>query len=164
MSFRDYAIVFLLLDSGIRRGELIALTLDDVNVMSGVITIRKGKGGKQRQVRVGDKCRKTLWRYVNDFRKESDSDILFLSRGGKPLTGNAIAQMLRRLGKRTGLYVHAHKFRHTYATLFAQKTPNALLLADALGHATLKMSQQYVHLAGTQSTDSNSPMDWLLNQ
>ena len=79
MSYRDYTIVFLLLDSGIRRGELIALTLDDVNVINGIITIRNGKGGNQRQVRVGDKCRKILWRYVSDFRKESDSDVLFLS-------------------------------------------------------------------------------------
>jgi site-specific recombinase XerD len=61
MSFRDYAIVFLLLDSGARRGELITLTLDDVNVMSGVVTIRDGKGVQQRQVRIGDKCRKILW-------------------------------------------------------------------------------------------------------
>jgi site-specific recombinase XerD len=164
-SFRNYAIVFLLLDSGIRRGELVALTLADVNAITGVVTVRHGKGDKQRAVRVGNACRKAVWRYANEFRQplHPEVDALFLDRHGRPLKANAVALMLRRLGERTGLHVHAHKFRHTFATMFATRVPNALLLADALGHETLEMSQKYVHLAGTQSTDAHlSPMDWLL--
>jgi integrase len=79
------------------------------------------------------------------------------------MTAHSLAQMLKCLGNRTGLHVHAHKFRHTFATLFATKVPNAILLADALGHETLSMSRHYVHLAGTQSTDFESPMNGILD-
>ena len=55
-SYRDYAIVFLLLDTGLRRGELQALGVDDVNLTTGLITVKHGKGDKWRQVRIGKAC------------------------------------------------------------------------------------------------------------
>jgi len=166
VSFRNHAIVFLLLDSGIRRDELVCLTLDDVNVVSGQVTIKRGKGGKFRQVRVGNACRKVLWRYAMEFRKPLHNDVqaFFLTRSGCPLSYEAVGSLLKRLGDRVGFPVYAHKFRHTFATMFARKTPNALLLADALGHTTLKMAMWYVHLVGSDSTDRVSPMDDLLGR
>jgi site-specific recombinase XerD len=163
MSYRDYAICLLLLDSGLRRAELVNLKLDDVNLLTGKLIVTEAKGGKSRQIRIGNNARKALWLYVNQFR-ESETDYLFIGKQGKPLTANGLALMLRRLGKRTGLHVHAHKFRHTFATLFAVKVPNAILLAHVLGHESLVMSKHYVHLAGTQATDVGSPMDWLLEE
>ncbi len=166
VSFRNYAIVLLFLDSGLRRGELLALELEDVNVLTGVVTVRHGKGGKSRQVRVGNVCRKALWRYVAEFRQaEPGVNSFFVNRWGKPMSHTALTQMLRRLGKRTGLHVYAHKFRHTFATLYAQRVPSAILLADALGHSSVEMSRRYVHLAQTQSTDiAPSPMNGILRE
>jgi len=163
MSFRDYANCLLLLDSGLRRAELVNLKLDDVNLLTGKLIVTEAKGGKSRQIRIGNNARKALWLYVNQFR-ESETDYLFIGKQGKPLTANGLALMLRRLSKRTGLHVHAHKFRHTFATLFAVKVPNAILLAHVLGHESLVISKHYVHLAGTQATDVGSPMDWLLEE
>ena len=116
MSYRDYAICLLLLDSGLRKSELVDLELDDVNLLTGQIAVRHAKGGKSRQVRIGNNTRKALWLYVNQYR-DSEGGYLFVTRQGTPLTANGLALMLRRLGKRTGLKVHAHKFRHTFATM-----------------------------------------------
>ena len=78
------------------------------------------------------------------------------------MSGNSVAQMMRRLGKSTGLTVYCHKFRHSFATLFCQRTPNSILLADILGHETLEMSKRYVHLSGVEALKSISVMDELL--
>lgn len=56
----------------------------------------------------------------------------------------------------------AHKPRHTFGTNFAIRTPNAILLADVLGHETLDMSKRYVHLAGVNVMQSSSVMDDIL--
>jgi site-specific recombinase XerD len=164
-SFRNYAIVFLLLDTGIRREELVKLTVDDVNVVSGVVSVEHGKGDKQRKVRMGNACRKVLWRYVIEHRNPRDEEVrtFFLDRRGKGMSYNAVGMMLTHLSQTTGIRVYAHKFRHTFATMFAKNLPNAMLLADALGHEDLKMAKWYVHLAGTESTDNNSPMDKFLS-
>ena len=116
MSFRDYVICLLLLDSGLRRSELVNLKLDDVNLLTGKLMITEAKGGKSREIRIGNNARKALWLYVNQYR-DSEGGYLFVTRQGTPLTANGLALMLRRLGKRTGLKVHAHKFRHTFATM-----------------------------------------------
>ncbi|MBN1875156.1 MAG: tyrosine-type recombinase/integrase [Anaerolineae bacterium] len=87
-SYRDYTICFTFLDSGLRKGELLALTLNDVNILTGVIVVQHGKGDKSREVKVGNACRKILWRYANDFRKpqEEGEKTFFLGRDGKPLS------------------------------------------------------------------------------
>jgi len=116
--YRDYAIVFLLLDSGLRRGELAALAVADVDMTTGLITVQHGKGDKWRQVRVGDVCRKVLWIYINKHRSPAGEDetALFLSDRGSPMTGNALGCLFRRLSAELGFRVYAHKFRHTFAT------------------------------------------------
>jgi len=164
-SQRDYAIILLLLDTGIRRKELVDLVLNDVNVTTGKINIREGKGRKARQLRCGNTCRKALWHYLNGSRKPLHNGVasFFLGKSGGLLSYEAVGALCRHLSRKTGIRVYAHKFRHTFATMFARGTPNALLLADALGHEDLDMAKWYVHLAGTQSTDRTSPMDRLLS-
>lgn len=159
LNYRDYAIVFLLLDSGLRRGELVALNLEDVDVKTGMVTVRKGKGSKWRQVRVGDACKKVLWTYLNQHRRKSDSEAFFASfRDGSQLSGNAVSLILRRIGEELGFRVYTHKFRHTFATNLAKQVPNAFLVAQALGHSEINTAMIYVHLAQADSVDV-SPMD-----
>ncbi len=69
----------MFLDSGMRVSELANLNLDDVDMSSGSILIRKGKGSKQRVVRIGSKAQKTLWRYVTIYRR-GDCARLFLNK------------------------------------------------------------------------------------
>ncbi|MBN1873886.1 MAG: tyrosine-type recombinase/integrase, partial [Anaerolineae bacterium] len=128
-SYRDYAICFTFLDSGLRKSELLNLTLNDVNILTGVIVVQHGKGDKSREVKVGNTCRKILWRYVNDFRPETEAKQFFLAHGGQFLKYHALNSVMRRLSEKCGFRVYCHKFRHTYATNIAKKFPNAFLIS-----------------------------------
>ena len=159
LNYRDYTIVFLLLDSGLRRGELVDLNVEDVDVKTGLVTVRKGKGSKWRQIRVGDACKKVLWTYLNQHREKSESEAFFISlRDGNRISGNAVGLILRRIGQELGFRVYTHKFRHTFATNLAKQVPNAFLVAQALGHSEINTAMIYVHLAQADSVDV-SPMD-----
>lgn len=166
LSYRDYAICFLLLDSGLRREELAKLNVTDVDLTTGLVTVKHGKGDKWRQVRVGDNCRRVLWAYVNKHRKAPDTEpALFVSETGQPerITGNALGCLFSRLSRALGYRVYAHKFRHTFATNLAKQVPNAFLVAQALGHEDLNTASIYVHLAQTEAVDV-SPMDSYLKK
>lgn len=165
LSFRDYAIVFLLLDSGIRRSELVGLTVDDVNVFSGLIRIENGaKYGKYREVRVGLNCRSVLRQYINGHRKAKKGvESFFVNRFGDTLTYEAIGSMMGRLNERLPFRVHAHKCRHTYATNLAEQGENAFQIAHLLGHEDVTTARIYVHLGQKKQEARQSPMDKKLN-
>lgn len=163
-SYRDYAIVYLLLDSGLRKAELINLCTEDVNLITGMIDVKFGKGNKTRQVCIGKNCRKILWLYCNEYRKpkEETEKRLFLLKCGKPLTYGGLGVIMQRLSKKCGFNVHCHKMRHTYATNVARRFPNAFLLSEVLGHSDLDTSQRYIHFATNDVQSILSPMDDLL--
>lgn len=118
---RNLSILLLLLDSGIRVSELVAIDLDDLNLTEGYIGIRGAKGGKERAVPIGSLAQKALWKYIYNYRPEPLTHSvkrLFLNDKGLPLTRNGIQQMLRRCGKKagiTGVRCSPHTFRHTFA-------------------------------------------------
>jgi site-specific recombinase XerD len=115
---RNRAIVMMLLDTGLRLFELANLQLEDVNKRTGSILVRRGKGAKQRVVRIGFTTQKALWKYVTVYRR-GDSKSLFLNRSGQPLDINGIKIMIRILGKKAEVNkFHVHRLRHTFAISF----------------------------------------------
>jgi integrase/recombinase XerC len=100
--FRNRTILMMLIDSGMRVSELASLKLADVEMNSGSILVRNGKGNKQRTVRIGAVVQKSLWRYLTLLRK-GNSDNLFLTSTGQPLKADAIKLLIRRLEKRGGV-------------------------------------------------------------
>lgn len=141
---RNRAIVMIFLDTGMRVSELANLNLDDVDMGSGSILIKHGKGGKQRLVRIGSRARKALWRYVTIYRR-GNCDRLFLNRSGEPLDSTGTKLMIRRLGKKAGVHgVHAHRLRHTFAISFLRAGGDVFSLQYLLGHTTLQMTQRYL--------------------
>jgi len=147
---RGYAICVLLLDTGMRSGELCGIKLSDVDFKRGVIKV-KGKGDKERMVPIGNLAKKALMRYIKVFRPEPAMgaiDNVFLSVDGYPLTPNAIAKFMRRLAKRTGIErLHAHLWRHTSAVRYLMAGGDVFSLQTILGHETLEMTRHYVQLA-----------------
>jgi len=143
LEVRNRAIVFILLDCGLRIQELAQLALDDVSMNTGTILVRNGKGGKQRTVRIGNLAQKALWRYVNIHRRNT-SKTLFVDRTGQPLSVNGAKIIIKRLGKKAGLKVHPHKLRHTFAINFLRAGGDAFSLQYLLGHSTLQMTQRYI--------------------
>jgi site-specific recombinase XerD len=86
-----------LLDTGLRVSELASLTLDDVNMNTGSIVVRHGKGGKQRIVHIGSKAQKALWKYITIYRR-SESKSLFINRANEPLDVVGVKILIKRLG------------------------------------------------------------------
>ena len=162
-----YAIALLLLGTGIRAAEQVGLTLNDTNLKSGAVKVT-GKGRKERIVPFGATTKKALLRYIHTFRPEpfhEGIEQLVLATDGSPLTYSGLAQAIKRLGKRTGVpRLHSHLSRHTFAVRYLVNGGDIMTLRLILGHATLEVTQMYVHLAETHVEVQHhrfSPMDRL---
>jgi site-specific recombinase XerD len=113
---RDTAIIRLLLDTGMRRDELVGLRLADVDVV-GHVAVVLGKGRRERGCPFGDKTAVALDRYLRarKVHRLAESEWLWLARKG-PLTSSGLGQMLERRGEAAGLgRIHPHQLRHTFA-------------------------------------------------
>lgn len=147
---RDRAIVFLMLDTGLRASELCGLAACDVDFKNARIWVM-GKGKKERFLPMSPDTRAVLWKYLNKDRlDEPASAPLFAMIDGRPMTRVSLLQLLRRLGERAGVRdVHPHRFRHTFAIQFLRNGGDVYALQAALGHTTLEMVRRYLQLAQT---------------
>lgn len=153
LGYRNYAMVLLLLDSGIRATEITMIKLSDINWSRGSITVM-GKGDKERTVALGNVTSAALREYIEKHRNTTrygGTDMLFTSKGGKPITYNVLKLTFSRLKTCTKITrLHAHLCRHTFATDFIDRKGPTLALQHILGHTSLAMVQAYVHLTESQ--------------
>ena len=146
---RDRAMVLSLLDTGLRCSELVQLSTDDLNLDTRRLLVRHGKGNKERVVPFADACRAALAWYLEIRGGEPGPLFLAASHLGvlKPavaLQPNGLKQMLRRLGRRAGVAkVHAHRFRHTFATWAIAHDARELDVQHLLGHSSPDMVRRY---------------------
>ncbi|MBF0333918.1 MAG: tyrosine-type recombinase/integrase [Alphaproteobacteria bacterium] len=145
---RDYALVQLLVQTGLRVGEAAALRRADVEVRerSGLVRVRDGKGGKAREVPLNAMARRALRLYLEQ-RPDDVADALFLSGRHAPLPVRSIQAIVGRLARRARLDrlpVSAHTLRHTFALNFLRANPGQLVeLASLLGHESLDTTALY---------------------
>jgi len=166
-NIRNQTIFMLLLDTGLRMGELINLKMDDVHMNDGLLKVM-GKGKKERIVPMGSNAQRALQRYLFRYRPRpfhSGIDNVFLSVLGKPLTENSIKLIFSRLAKKSGVArLHAHLCRHTFATRFLINGGDVFTLQQILGHSTLEMVRHYVSIAANHVAIQHqkfSPLDRL---
>jgi integrase/recombinase XerD len=140
--------VQILLGTGMRLGELVALTLDDIEDDGEVafLKIRHGKGAKFRRTPMSDRLRREVNRYLNRWRPEVSSRNLLVTSTGRPVREITVSELFRRLRAKTGLAVRAHKLRHTFATEYLRNGGDIERLRRLLGHTTYLMVMRYVHL------------------
>jgi integrase/recombinase XerC/integrase/recombinase XerD len=165
---RNQTIFMMLLDAGLRIGEIIRLKMDDLHLDEGIIKV-PSKGKKERFVPIGSNSQKVLQRYIFRYRprqNDAQNDYVFLSTGGKPLTENSLKLMFTRLARRSGVKrLHAHLCRHTFATKFLINAGDVFSLQQILGHSTLEMVRHYVNLASSHVTLQHrrfSPLDRII--
>ena len=163
--YRNETIFALLLDTGLRIGELVNLQTSNAHVTEGYLKVI-GKGNKERIVPIGVNAQKILHRYLFRFRpRDNKRNLVFLSVSGEPLTGNSMKLMFSRLAKLSGvLRLHAHLCRHTFATRFLINGGDVFTLQQILGHSSLEMVRNYVSLASSHVTLQHrkfSPLDYL---
>jgi len=143
--YRNKAILYMFLDTGLRLSELAGLQMSDINIERGIIKVM-GKGNKERLVRVGLKTQKALWNYLS--RRNSELTHVWIGLDNEPFTATGIAQMIRNLGKRLGIKLSPHRLRHSFAISFLRNGANPFELQIALGHTTLEMTRRYTQALG----------------
>src|SRR6266446_2912117 len=143
---RDYAILQVFLQTGIRVSELANLTLADVDLLKPAITVR-GKGSAERAIELEKRGVQALKNYLA-VRPESLSDVIFLNYKGEPISERGIRKLVVKYRKNAGITKRAscHTLRHTFATYKAEKGVSAFQLQQWLGHENLNTTQIYVHL------------------
>lgn len=142
---RDRCLLMALLDTGCRAGEFVALNVEDVDMGTGAVQVRRGKGGKPRTVYLGAKTRRLLLRYL---RGRPPTGPLWVSLNtGQRLTIEGLRMLLRRLGKRAGVaHCHPHTFRRTFALWSLRAGMNIYVLQRLMGHEDLTVLRRYLAL------------------
>lgn len=149
---RDYAILMLFLNCGIRRSELVGLNLTDVYEDRIRVV---GKGNKERFVYFGTPCRKAIEAYLAERNKKvlSDNRALFGSRDGNRISVSAVHRMVKKYLLAAGLdasQFSAHKLRHTAATMMLSGGVDVRTVQEVLGHENLNTTQIYTHIENTE--------------
>src|SRR2546425_144830 len=143
---RDYAILQVFLQTGIRVSELASLALGDVDFIKPAIRVR-GKGNQEREIALEKRGVQALKNYLA-VRPENLSDVLFLNYKDEPISERGIRKLVVKYRKNAGITKRAscHTLRHTFATYKAEKGVSPFQLQQWLGHANLNTTQIYVHL------------------
>ncbi|MBR1627796.1 MAG: tyrosine-type recombinase/integrase [Lachnospiraceae bacterium] len=144
LGVRNYCIVHLMLDCGLRLGEVCGLRVGEVDFENGYLNFI-GKGSKRRIVPCPGFLLAWIRCYLDDFRRSS-SDFLFLDVKKAPITKNAVKVFVGRLKKSSGVSrVHCHLLRHTFATSYIIGGGNLEYLRMLLGHSDIMITQKYLH-------------------
>lgn len=149
---RDYAILMLFLNCGIRRSELVGLNLTDVYADRIRVV---GKGNKERFVYFGSSCRKAIDAYLEERNKKflSDNRALFGSRDNNRISVTAVHRLVKKALLQAGLdstQFSAHKLRHTAATMMLSGGVDVKTVQEVLGHENLNTTQIYTHIENTE--------------
>jgi integrase/recombinase XerD len=148
---RDVAILELLYASGLRASELCDLKVRDVNLQVGCVRVM-GKGMKERIVPLGRAASEAVQRYVAQCRpkllKAATSELLFLSRTGKPMERVGLWMLVEKYGRTSGLLkkVSPHTLRHCFATHLIGGGADLRVVQELLGHSDIATTQIYTHV------------------
>lgn len=161
---RDKSIFMTLLDTGARASELVALNVADVNLLTGELQIRRGKGNKSRAAFLGKSARRALRAYLT-LRKD-DASPLFTTIDGERLTYSGLRQIIRRRAALAGIEPpQIHGFRRLFAVSMLRAGVNIYALAKLMGHVSIQTLQRYLKLVDGDARaahEQGSPVDKLL--
>ena len=155
---RNYALIRLMLDTGLRLSEAIHLRWKDIDLNTGKLMVRQGKGAKDRTLWIGEADLELLqtWRERQAKDVEGNPQHVFTTLKGKPLSSQYIQQLVDRLARKAGIekHVHPHMLRHSFATDLYRETSKIRLVQKALGHANLATTQIYTHIVDEELEDA----------
>lgn len=164
--YRNYVIILMFLDTGIRLSELINLSINDINLVRRSIMIKDGKGAKDREVYMGKELTRALahWLKLRGFHPYEDK--VFITKDGKSLSPRTIQKILKKLSIKAKINSRCspHTLRHTFATNFIRNGGDVFTLQRILGHSDISTCMIYVHIGGKQIQEAMmkySPVDRL---
>lgn len=145
---RDFCILMLFLNCGMRLSELVGINLRDIDLEDRTLRLL-GKGNKERIIHINNGCAQAIKNYLT-VRPEAETDALFLSRLKRRISNRRVQQIVTEAIERTGLGnrgLSTHKLRHTAATLMYQYgNVDPMVLKEILGHASVSTTEIYTHL------------------
>lgn len=144
---RDKAILLFLLDTGVRRAELCAMDLADVNLQDGTVVVRRGKGGKRRVTFVGAKTRRALVAYLRHRHGTTGEDPLWVTETDTRLSHAGLREIVRRRARQAGVPAPSlHAFRRAFALLSLRAGANVYALQRLMGHSNVTVLARYLAL------------------
>ena len=142
---RDRAILVALLDSGCRASEFLELNIDDLDMQSGAVIVRKGKGGKKRVAFLGAKTRREVLRYLRVRADMRDLEALWVTVQANRLTYAGLRQIIRRRSTKAGIRPPSlHSFRRAFALLSLRNGMDVYSLQRLMGHSDLSVLRRYL--------------------
>lgn len=141
---KERALMEMLLSSGVRVSELCSITLSDIDFNTLTITVREGKGAKQRIVCINELACKHLVEYLTT--RDVNGEYLFYNKWKEAMAPGGVRHILNKLGDRAGVSnVHPHRFRRTFATGLANRGMEIQEIGKLLGHANLNTTLEYIY-------------------
>lgn len=149
---RDRALLEVLYATGLRRMELPFVTVYDADLNRGLLWVRHGKGGKERVVPLGERAIAWLDKYLTEARPQlhtNDSDALFLTDYGEPVSPEYLANKVKRYMEFAGVNKpgSTHLFRHACATHMLEGGADIRFIQAMLGHSNLQTTEIYTHVS-----------------
>jgi len=156
LGYRDRVILEILYSTGIRKGELENLKLQDVDIKDGFLRIEQGKNRKDRVVPLGKIACQYLQNYIVSIRSETpkgkhkgrDTGFIFLNQRGNKLHHDTVWNIVIHYAKQAGIKkkVTPHSFRHTCATHMVRHGAHIRHLQEMLGHKSIETTQIYTRV------------------
>ncbi len=160
---RNKVMVLLFWDCMLRQNELLNLKVCDINLDNRLIKVL-GKGRKERMVPMGLQTIKLLHKFLIKWRSKYPGEYLICMRNGEQVKQRHCHKIIQRLGQKQSLKLYPHLFRHSAATHYIKLGGNPAVLQRILGHSSLAITQNYLHLSNidtVSSYDSFSPSNGL---
>jgi len=154
-----------MLDTGARASEFCALDIEDVDMATGVVTIREGKPRRDRETFLSPRTRKELLRYIKG-ESVTQGALWRTERGRNRLAPTGLGQLLERLGERAGVHVTPHMMRKTFVTTLLRAGVDVYTLQRLSGHKSLEALRPYIAIANTDAQAAhrrNSPVQVLFS-
>jgi integrase/recombinase XerC len=155
---RDYCMLQLFLQTGVRVSELCALNVDDIDITGKLLRVRHGKGQQSRDIPLEKKAIAALKNWLDLRGFIPITEALFPNRYGQRLSDRSVRELLTTYRQAAGITKKAtpHSLRHTFASYKAKKGVPLPMLKDMLGHQNLATTQIYTHI---DSLDSHKVME-----
>lgn len=146
-------IIELMLQTGVRRTELLNITRENINLNENTIFLERTKTGNTRNIYFDNLIKELI---IKELKNKPKSKYLFVTIEGKQLTTSAIDSLFNRIKKELNLEkLSPHLLRHTYATTIMEETHDIEQVRILLGHTTYEMTKRYLHLKES-TTKTNS--------
>ena len=146
----DRAVIETLLSSGLRREELCNLEVSDVDLDKRILTVRHGKGGKDRVAYISDVAAEHIKIYLD--KRKIESEVLFVSpASGSKYTPGGMLELVVRIGTKAQVDgAHPHRFRRTFATEMFRRGMDINAISKLMGHSNIATTQRYIYTADDQ--------------